>query len=221
MQDGTLIALEGIDGSGKSSVRETIQTWADNNDESVITTAEPTNTAIGDVLLECITHSDTSALTELFLFYADRANHINYIETALTEGYVVVVDRYVDSTRAYQTHRIADEMGIGYDEARDWMNAVFDQFVVEPDITIYIDVSVETALERTDGEANENREQLEAAKDAYDKMYDSCDAGVRIINGEQPKHIVKDMAINVVKAQLRTDNEFTGQKTYAERVRNE
>jgi len=220
MENGTVIALEGIDGSGKTSAREAIQTWTDNNDKPVITTAEPSDTPIGNVVSR-VMDEDVSAMTMFFLFCADRANDIDNFEAAFKHVDVLVVDRYVDSTRAYQTNQIAEECGIEYEAARHWMNAVFDQFVVEPNITIYIDVSVETALERTDGDTHENREQLQKAKDAYDEMYNNCDSDVRIINGEQPQHIVENMAINVVKTQLETDDEFTEQKTYAERVRNE
>lgn len=219
--DGTLIAVEGLDGSGKSTVVEGIEHWADDEGVDLVTTAEPTDFQTGDWLYEALGDEEGSALTDFMLFCADRRRHVQRrVKPVLDRGGVVVTDRYADSTRAYQTHQIAAETDMSYDEARDWMETVFDPsrlssvdeaeapseskgWNVEPDIVIYIDVPVDIALDRCDTDDKfERRKNLERAKEAYDDMYSICDPSVRIIDGTQSISAVRHKAINTVKAQL-------------------
>lgn len=205
---GTLVAVEGLDGSGKSTVVDEI----DKLFNDVVCTSEPTTKWVDDI----------TAVADFFYFCADRRQHIEFIEKELRKENVVVTDRYVDSTRAYQTHKIAEEMDMGYDEARRWMESVFEPWLIEPDVTIYISISVDTSTRRTtDGDKYENRENLQRVKEAYDTMYSHCDGGVRIIDGHQSKTGIKHTVINTIKALCHEPGDgekYSGGKTYAEAV---
>jgi dTMP kinase len=207
--EGVLIAIEGIDGAGKSTALEAITSWAESADVDIVSTKEPTDFWTGEQVYRSLKDDDATALTDFSLFVADRAKHVEKrVKPALKEGKIVVTDRYSGSTRAYQTHRLADEMGISYDEARAWMDDMFEPWNVEPDITLYIDISVDTAMERCGHEDKyEKRDNLEQVKAAYDQMYGLCDSDTRIIDGEQSKSHVRHMAVNAIRAQVHTSTD--------------
>lgn len=225
--DGTLIAIEGIDGSGKSSIVEAVEQWSSETDVEVVTTREPTDLWTGEQVYRALGDEETPPLADFSLFIADRIKHVEErIVPALERGAIVVTDRYADSTRAYQTHRIAEQMGVEYHEARRWMESVFDPWNVEADVTIYVDIPVSVALERAAGEDKyERSDNLETARRAYQDMYDRCDPSVRIIDGTQSLSAVKHKALNTVKleAQMLADDEESvePQKTYAEAANEE
>lgn len=224
--DGTLIAVEGIDGAGKSTVVDAIEQWADDAGKDVVTTREPTDLWTGEQVYRALGDEDTPPLADFSLFVADRVKHVEErIKPALERGAVVVTDRYADSTRAYQTHRIAEQTGMDYDEARDWMEHVFEPFNVEPDITIYIDIPVDTAMERCDvGDKYEKRENLEQVREAYNDLYGLCDPSCRIIDGTQPISTVRHKAIGTVKMAVHkreVDEQMDRLRTYAEAAEEE
>lgn len=203
---GTLIAVEGIDGAGKSTVVEAIEEWGAEADVEVVTTREPTDLWTGEQVYRALGDDDTPPLADFHLFVADRVKHVEQrIAPALARGAIVVTDRYADSTRAYQTHRIAEQMRLSYEEAREWMEAVFYPWNIVPDCTIYIDISVDTAVERCEmGDKYEERENLERVKEAYDEMYADRDASVRIIDGEREESTVAKKAVNAVRERHHT-----------------
>jgi dTMP kinase len=218
--DGTLIAVEGIDGAGKSSVVAAIEQWAADSGEDVVTTKEPTDMWTGDVVYDALSDDETGALTDFSLFVADRARHVKKrIEPALERGAIVVTDRYADSTRAYQTPRVADQMGISDTEARDWMEAVFRPWNIEADLTIYIDIDVDTALDRcAAADKYERRAQLETTRENYLSMYDRCDASVRMLDGDKSLPAVQHKAVNAVKAQVVSNDDEHTAKTYVDAI---
>jgi dTMP kinase len=220
--DGTLIAVEGIDGCGKSTVVRGIAAWADEADREVVVSKEPTDLWTGEQVYRALKDDDTPPLADFSLFVADRVKHVHErIEPALKAGKVVVTDRYADSTRAYQTHRIAEQMDMEYREARQWMEDVFGPWNIEADITIYIDIPVDTAMERCGvDDKYERRDNLEQVKEAYDRMYDRCDGAVRVIDGLRSKSAVRHTAINTVKTALRGDDIDYGEpgQTYADAI---
>jgi dTMP kinase len=88
-------------------------------------------------------------------------------------------------------------------------------------MTVYLDVSVETAVERSSDDSKfEYRDRLETAKERYDELYENCDSGVRIINAEQDISVVRHLAINAVQTKwvTNTDDGADELKTYAERA---
>lgn len=215
MTDGFLVAVEGLDGAGKSMVVDHLgETF-----EEVITTGEPTPFETGDWCRRAI-ETDKPATTDFFTFCADRANHVDWIEDRIDDGYVVVSDRYADSTRAYQAHRFAEEWHMEEHYVEAWMEGVFDPWNREADLTIYIDIPVQVAIERSEGtDKFEGRENLEKVKENYDRMYDNCDPGCRIIDGTLSPLTVKKQAANAIRSKLHSEEPDPGHDTtYAEAV---
>jgi dTMP kinase len=103
---GKFITFEGLDGSGKSTQIEKLARSLRAQGLSVTVTREPGGTAAGEKIREVLLHSATaglSPLTEMALMFASRAQHIHgVILPALTEGRIVLCDRFTDSTEAYQ-----------------------------------------------------------------------------------------------------------------------
>ena len=164
------ITFEGIEGSGKSTQRERLLEWLDARSISYISTREPGGTKIGQILRELLlaNQSDISSnRTELFLFAADRSEHLNQvILPALKRGDWVVCDRYIDSTYAYQ------HGGREHDE-QDILDIIRLTRAIEPDLTFLLDLSPQEGLQRAKARATLDRfenEQLsfhERVRKAY------------------------------------------------------
>jgi dTMP kinase len=101
---GLFITVEGIDGAGKSTQVELLRTFLENRGREVITTREPGGTGPGDQIREMLLHGeDLSPWTEASLFAAARAELVaRVIRPALQSGQDVILDRYIDSSLAYQ-----------------------------------------------------------------------------------------------------------------------
>lgn len=103
---GVFIALEGGEGAGKSTQAKLLERWLVERGQSVLLTREPGGTAVGSALRNLLLDSatgDISSRTEVLVYAADRAEHVHAVlDPALAEGQVVITDRYVDSTLAYQ-----------------------------------------------------------------------------------------------------------------------
>lgn len=140
------ITLEGIEGSGKSTLMRAVTAHLEAKGRTVTTTLEPGagkfGAAIRRILLDPA-NTDLSPMSELFLYLADRAQHVaECIQPALTRGEVVLCDRFVDSTVAYQGY------GRGLDvDMLHKLNAVAVGGVM-PDLTLLLDLPVETGLGR-------------------------------------------------------------------------
>lgn len=209
MDNGTFVTVEGIDGAGKSTVVNAIEEhfestlfWQedDYNTVDVIRSKEPSNYWTGDAVYRAIDDdSQTPPLTDFLLYIADRANHVeNTVLPALDAGQLVVSDRYVDSTRAYQPVALQGQL----DDPEQFIETVHEQagdWCLQPDLTIYIDISVDTALERTEGgDKYEKRDFLEQVRENYEQLAEThSDRFVRI-DGEQSKEEVGSEAITEV-----------------------
>ena len=103
---GLFIALEGGEGAGKSTQGTLLERWLSASGYDVLLTREPGGTAVGATLRGILLDPQTGALsprTEALVYAADRAEHVDaLIRPALAAGRVVITDRYVDSTLAYQ-----------------------------------------------------------------------------------------------------------------------
>ncbi len=164
------ITFEGLDGTGKTTQLKALESHLRDHGQVCVVTREPGGTPLGSlmrrVLLE-VAQQPIASPTELFLYLADRAQHVHdIILPALAAGKIVICDRYTDSTLAYQGYG----RGIDLKFLRQ-LNAFADRGV-QPDLTILLDCPVEMALSRTaqrqvkmrSGENREDRferEQLE------------------------------------------------------------
>ncbi len=143
---GKFISFEGIEGTGKSTQAKLLQQSLLGLGYEVILTEEPGGTLISlrirEILLS-VDHTNMKPLTELLLYNAARAQHIEeVILPALNRGAVVITDRFTDSTFAYQGY------GRGIDQ--DLLESI-DRIATDglrPDMTMLLDLDVETGLKR-------------------------------------------------------------------------
>ena len=137
---GFLLAIEGIDGAGKSSQAEAVARVLRDRGLSCVITREPTNGPWGRKLRESATHGRLSPAEELEAFMEDRKEHVNeVIRPALAAGKVVVTDRYYFSTVAYQGARGHDpNMLLKQNEA----------IAIEPHLLVLIDLDPDMGLAR-------------------------------------------------------------------------
>lgn len=191
------VTLEGLDGSGKSSVLESIE----KEYSSTVTTREPSEGKYGQMVRERLSDNGSDKFTDFYLFMCDRIDHINeVIKPADKNGKLVVSDRYADSTRAYQPVALTGEDS-PFDsmwQAKTFIERNMVHWNYEPDLTLYIDISVDTAIERAAGdEKYENREFLQEVKKNYDALCDANNHIVRI-DGEQSKEAVAKSALGKI-----------------------
>jgi dTMP kinase len=148
----TFITLEGIEGSGKSTQAVRL---AKALGPATILTQEPGGTEIGRAirtLLLDVRQKGMAPQTEVLLFFADRAQHVaEVVRPALSEGRTVVSDRYVDSSIAYQGYG----RGIDLELIRVVAGAATGGLV--PDLTVFIDVSVEVGMVRVGKRGHHDR----------------------------------------------------------------
>lgn len=143
---GFFIALEGGDGAGKSTQVEALAEWIRAKGHEVVVTREPGATAIGKRLRSIILDVSTSGLSdraEALMFAADRAEHVDsVIRPALERGAVVITDRYIDSSVAYQ----GAGRNLAPTEVARISRWATDGLV--PHLTVLLDIAPETARER-------------------------------------------------------------------------
>lgn len=182
--DGVLITLEGIDGSGKSTVLDELPLDQIQWDGDIVLTREPTKSGIGDEIRSILANDDSDPWTELFLFMADHAQHLHEtVLPALANGALVISDRYIDSRCAYQATTInqddVDVISYVEDLHRPW--SYF------PDTTIYLDVSPSVGAERaTSGEKYETTKHLTRIKENYTTLREQHPNRFTVVDGEQP-----------------------------------
>jgi dTMP kinase len=161
MKSGVFISLEGIEGAGKTTVLKSIQTELQVSDRQIIYTREPGGTPIAERIRTLLTaHENKNMLpmTELLMMYASRNEHIQtIIKPALERGDIVISDRFVDASYAYQ--------GAGRHIPEPILETL-DQWVIEscmPDLTICLTAPVELCLERVYSRGNQDRFDEESA----------------------------------------------------------
>ncbi|MBR3889185.1 dTMP kinase [bacterium] len=156
MEKGLFITFEGTDGCGKTTQIERLKDYFEAQGRKVIMTREPGAKGLGTKLREILLNYDgeVSSNCESFLFLADRAQHIDtLIKPAIERGEIVLCDRHIDSTVAYQGY------GRGLDLDRIHMLNEIATSGMKPDITFVFDIDVETAQERV----GKTKDRMESA----------------------------------------------------------
>ncbi len=142
---GKLITLEGIDGSGKSTVVKRLQENPEIRVLDPVFTREPTRGTLTGTAVEQAILSDTDQLAELFLFTADHAEHLaKLVNPALENGNTVISDRYSDSRYAYQGMTLKNRIR----EPMEWVRGLHRGWTVVPDLTFLFNIDPDTAVER-------------------------------------------------------------------------
>lgn len=144
---GLFVALEGGDGVGKTTQRALLGRWLEDRGFEVVLTREPGGTELGAHLRDALLHGDhVDPRTEALLFATDRAHHVHtVIRPALERGAMVVTDRYLDSSVAYQG--AARDLGVA--EVRDLSLWATERLL--PDLTVLLDLDSAVAARRRGG----------------------------------------------------------------------
>lgn len=190
-QKGAFIVIEGLDGSGKSTQAKLLAAKLKKSHNAVCT-AEPSRGKIGKFIRNRILYSPTRPPTsvEALLFAADRIEHMyNELIPALEEGKVVICDRYIYSSLAYQ-----GSAGLSL----DWIKTI-NARALEPDFAIYVDASPERVLERLQRKKSV-METLETQKKVRQIYLEYVQKGELIqVDGDKPREqVAEDLYVKVL-----------------------
>ncbi|GAA4120935.1 hypothetical protein GCM10022215_25270 [Nocardioides fonticola] len=164
---GLFVCFEGGEGAGKSTQSRLLRAWLEERGHQVLLTYEPGDTPVGQEIRRIVLSPETGALsdrTEVLLYAADKAEHVDtVVAPALARGEVVITDRYVDSTLAYQgagrTLPVAE-----VEQVARW--ATGD---LRPHLTVVLDLEPQAGLgrfderDRIEGESLEFHQRVRAA----------------------------------------------------------
>ncbi len=187
---GCFVALEGGEGAGKSTQTSRLRGWLEDAGYDVVLTHEPGDTEVGRLLRSIVLDPATGEIsprTETLLYAADKAEHVDHVVLpALAQGAVVVTDRYVDSTIAYQ--------GGGRDLSPEEVERVarWATHDVRPDLTVLLDLAPGDGLTRFEG-----RDRIEAESVEF---HDRVRATFLRLAAADPEHYL------VVDARLAPDD---------------
>lgn len=196
---GRFITLEGGEGSGKSTVITALEKWLQEEGFKVLKTREPGGIPIAEKIRSLVLdpeYAEMDARTEALLYAAARRQHlVERVFPALAEGAVVLCDRFVDSSLAYQ----GAARGLGIDEV-----AGVNEFAIEgrmPDLTLLLDVDPEEGIARIQRaeEREWNRLDNEAARfhtrvhEAYMTLAEKYPVRIKKIDAKKPlEEVIKD-----------------------------
>ncbi|MCD5397461.1 dTMP kinase [candidate division NPL-UPA2 bacterium] len=181
---GVFITLEGPEGSGKSTQGQELSRYLKKKGLRTLISREPGGTPIGQKIRKILLSPASKrmeALTELFLYLAVRAQHVEeVIRPALSESKVVISDRFLDATVAYQGY------GRGLD--RDLVNKLNNLVIqkLKPDLTILLDIEIPQGIKRARGEGKGDRIEQEEIE-----FHERVREGYLKLAKEEPERIKK------------------------------
>ncbi len=191
---GFFIVIEGIDGAGKTTLSFNLKKELEKRGYSVLITSEPTQGKYGRELIRKIKNGAITPEEELELFFKDRKEHVEKVlRPALSEGKIVICDRYFYSTCAYQGAR-----GLDYRKICR-MNGIFP----EPDLVILLDLPPEQALGRKERKERhfEREDFLQRVREIYLEVIKSSD--YEIIDASLPREEVLRRALKCLEKYLK------------------
>lgn len=210
MTQGLFITFEGPDGAGKTSVLQAILPQLADFGREIVTTREPGGVAIAEDIRSIILNPENTAMddkTELLLFIAARRQHLKErILPPLAKGSLVLVDRFIDSSVAYQG------FGRGLDVADiNWLNQ-YATDGLKPDLTLYFDIDVEEGLARIARNADRDVDRLDMEKldmhqrvrQGYLSILEAEPNRMVKIDASQPLEAVVADTLAVIKERLAT-----------------
>ncbi|MFK0403633.1 dTMP kinase [Microbacterium sp. NPDC090225] len=196
---GRWITLEGGDGSGKTTQSDLLASWLSDAGHEVVRTREPGGSEVGQLIRDIVLHhrGDIAPRAEALLYAADRAHHVaTVVRPALERGDIVLQDRYLDSSVAYQgAGRVLDAT-----EIRDL--SLWAAEGALPDLTVLLDLDPQTARARLDS-ADKPFDRLEAEKAEFHGRV--RDAYLSLAAAEPERFLVIDASspVDVIAAEIR------------------
>ena len=196
MQHSIFIVLDGIDGSGTSTHSKMLAGFLSLKGLKTYSTQEPSNNDIGKLLRTYLKDGKIPASTDALLFAADRVLHYNNdIKQKLEEGYVVICDRYLESSIAYQSSQ-SENIDV------EWVLDL-NKFAGKPDLTIILDIDPKLSLARKQHKVLDKYEEtslLEKVRQVYHNR--AKDEGYFVINTDDIIEIVQSKIQNIVIEKL-------------------
>ena len=189
---GAFICIEGLDGCGKTTQAKQLAKKLRKSHNAVYT-AEPSRGKIGTYIRKSYLYSEKrlSSVLEALLFAADRVEHVETeVRPALNQGKLVISDRYVYSSLAYQ-----GAAGLSL----EWIEKV-NEYALKPDLAVFIDVDLETVMNRLKAKKSimENTETLRKVRDVY-LQFVAKDELVRIDGNRDKAEVTESLADVVLK----------------------
>ncbi|GIO03333.1 thymidylate kinase [Brevibacillus halotolerans] len=206
---GMFISLEGGDGAGKSTAITLLEKRITEQGLPVLVTREPGGVDIAEQIREVILNRANTKMdgrTEALLYAAARRQHlVEKVIPALEQGKIVLCDRFIDSSLAYQ--------GVARGLPTDEIFAI-NQFAIEdrmPDLTFYLDVSPEVGLARIEANSNREKNRLDLEKvsfhnrvrEGYELLIDKFPERIVRINADQPIEQVVDEMLAIVQEKIK------------------
>ena len=203
MTQGLFITFEGADGCGKTTQLKLLAEYLQKNGVDVLVTREPGAKGLGEKLRDILLNYDgvVSDRCEAFLFLADRAQHIDTIVTpAVDAGKIVLCDRHIDSTAAYQGY------GRGQDiEQINKLNMIATSGR-KPDLTIVFDIDAETSLARVgstkDRMESSGIEFFNRVRDGYLKIAALEPNRIKVLDATKSIDEVQQDVIELINSKL-------------------
>lgn len=207
--NGLFITFEGPEGAGKTTILQAAADQLTKNGHSVLATREPGGIEISERIREVILNPSHTAMdpkTEALLYAAARRQHlVEKVKPALEEGKIVLCDRFIDSSLAYQGYA----RGLGIDEVYS-----VNQFAIGslmPNVTIYFDIDPEEGIKRIDlNDAREkNRLDLEKlhfhqlVQKGYEEVMNRFPGRFRIVDASQSVELVLKRVNNIIEEALK------------------
>ncbi|MDZ5608711.1 dTMP kinase [Bacillus pseudomycoides] len=205
---GLFVTIEGPEGSGKSTLITKLLPYFEKKEQKVIATREPGGIAISEEIrgiLHKQEYTMMEARTEALLYAAARRQHlVEKVMPALKKNYLVICDRFIDSSLAYQGYA----RGLGIDKVFE-----INRFATEdcmPKLTIYLDIEPEVGLARIEKDANRevNRLDMESmqfhkrVREGYLQLVERFSNRIVVVNADQPIEKIMEEVIQLIENKL-------------------
>jgi len=211
--NGTFITIEGVEGAGKTTVLHALTDRLTKLGYEVVTTREPGGIDIAEQIRNIILDQKNVTMeerTEALLYAAARRQHlVEKVLPLLEAGKIVLCDRFIDSSLAYQGHA----RGLGMDEVYQ-----VNQFAIKdlmPGLTLLFDIDPLKGLERISSNKDRERNRLDLENldfhkrvyEGYQLLIEQFPERIQRINADQPFEMVESTALNIILTYLNKENE--------------
>jgi dTMP kinase len=195
---GVFICVEGIDGSGKTTQSRLLVKNLRKKGFDTVYTAEPSQGVVGKFIKKTILHGEkrNSVIIEALLFAADRVDHLEReVKPALGKGMIVICDRYLYSSLAYQG-------AAGLD--LNWIQEI-NKWAIQPHLSIFIDVPPEVVIKRLNRKKSvmETIENQRKVREVYMRLVE--EKKLVLVDGNKPINEVAKEILNIVLEHLRSE----------------
>jgi len=200
------ISIEGIDGSGKSSVSNFLFERLSSPGIDAVFLREPGDTELGEQIRSILLNAEGLHIcreSEMFLYFASRAQMIrDKIQPLLKQGKFILCDRFIDSTVAYQ----GAGLGLGIDKTQNIFNMFFREFY--PDKTLLLDSKPELALSRITGSADRIEKRGVAyyskVRSGFLQIAEKEPHRIKVINADVTLDLLKETAWDIVNSWIKS-----------------